>query len=240
MKYVGDKEENVEYRKRPGAYAIIINKDDDKIGIATIFFNRFCYLLVKFCNVYTCYDFYVSMIFCKYKFTYFSLDLLKVRYEIIPSKVDETLEEGLSIIEQSKRLAYIKAKEIFNKTEGDRIIIGSDSMVIKNGKIYGKPKDGEFLEILFRFTSTCLIHILLLQSIIYALVSLLLSYSFLLSYLHRHKIHFVWHMLLPCPRFYLLLPIFQFHLVSYHLNKLQLYHNLYYEKIYRKKGSYKK
>ena len=69
------------------------------------------------------------------------MDLLKVRYEIIPSKVDETLEEGLSIIEQSKRLAYIKAKEIFNKTEGDRIIIGSDSMVIKNGKIYGKPKD---------------------------------------------------------------------------------------------------
>lgn len=35
MKYLGDKEENVEYRKRPGAYAIIINKDDDKIGIAT-------------------------------------------------------------------------------------------------------------------------------------------------------------------------------------------------------------
>ena len=69
------------------------------------------------------------------------LDLLKIKYEIIPSKVNETLEEGLSIIEQTKRLAYIKAKEIFNKTEGDRIIIGSDSMVIKDGKIYGKPKD---------------------------------------------------------------------------------------------------
>ena len=69
------------------------------------------------------------------------LDLLKIKYEIITSKVNETLEEGLSIIEQSKRLAYIKAKEIFNKTEGDRIIIGSDSMVIKDGKIYGKPKD---------------------------------------------------------------------------------------------------
>ncbi len=69
------------------------------------------------------------------------MDLLKIKYEVIPSEVDEALEEGLSIIEQSKRLAYIKAKEIFNKTEGDRIIIGSDSMVIKNGKIYGKPKD---------------------------------------------------------------------------------------------------
>lgn len=35
MKYVGSKEENVEYRKRPGAYAIIVNKNDDKVGIVT-------------------------------------------------------------------------------------------------------------------------------------------------------------------------------------------------------------
>lgn len=36
MKYVGQKDESVEYRKRPGAYAIIINKDDDKIGIVKV------------------------------------------------------------------------------------------------------------------------------------------------------------------------------------------------------------
>lgn len=35
MKYVGSKEENIEYRKRPGAYAIIINRNDDKVGIVT-------------------------------------------------------------------------------------------------------------------------------------------------------------------------------------------------------------
>ena len=35
MKYVGNKKENIEYRKRPGAYAIIINKNDDKVGIVT-------------------------------------------------------------------------------------------------------------------------------------------------------------------------------------------------------------
>ncbi len=35
MKYVGSREENVEYRKRPGVYAIIVNKDDDKVGIVT-------------------------------------------------------------------------------------------------------------------------------------------------------------------------------------------------------------
>lgn len=71
------------------------------------------------------------------------MDLLKIKYEVIPSEVDENFEEGLSIVEQSKRLAYIKAKEIFNKTSGDRIVIGADSLVIKNGKIYGKPKNEE-------------------------------------------------------------------------------------------------
>lgn len=34
MKYTGNKEENVEYKKRPGAYAIIVN-GTDKIGIVT-------------------------------------------------------------------------------------------------------------------------------------------------------------------------------------------------------------
>ena len=71
------------------------------------------------------------------------MDLLKIKYEVMPSEIDEDFEEGLSIIEQSKRLSYIKAKEIFNKTSGDRMVIGSDSMVIKDGKVYGKPKDEE-------------------------------------------------------------------------------------------------
>ncbi len=33
MQYVGKKEENIEYKKRPGAYAIIVNKNEEKIGI---------------------------------------------------------------------------------------------------------------------------------------------------------------------------------------------------------------
>lgn len=35
MKYIGGKEENIEYRKRPGSYAIIVRKEDNKIGIVT-------------------------------------------------------------------------------------------------------------------------------------------------------------------------------------------------------------
>ena len=35
MKYVGNKDENIKYTKRPGAYAIIINENQEKIGIVT-------------------------------------------------------------------------------------------------------------------------------------------------------------------------------------------------------------
>ena len=69
------------------------------------------------------------------------MDLLGIEYEIMVSEADETLEKGLSLEEQSKRLGYIKAKAVFDKTEGDRIVIGSDTMVIKDGKLFGKPKD---------------------------------------------------------------------------------------------------
>lgn len=71
------------------------------------------------------------------------LDLLNVEYEVMVSDVDETLQEELTIEEQAKRLAYRKAKTVFDKTTGDRIVIGSDTMVMKNNKIYGKPKSKE-------------------------------------------------------------------------------------------------
>lgn len=35
MKYIGEKLKNIEYTKRPGAYAIIERKEDNKIGIVT-------------------------------------------------------------------------------------------------------------------------------------------------------------------------------------------------------------
>lgn len=69
------------------------------------------------------------------------LRLIVPNFEVIVSDVDETLKQGLSLNEQVTRLSYLKAKDVFDKTEGDRIIIGSDTMVTKNGKIYGKPKN---------------------------------------------------------------------------------------------------
>ena len=71
------------------------------------------------------------------------MEMLKIDFEIMVSEEDETLEKGLSLEEQSKRLGYIKAKAVFDKTSGDRIVIGSDTLVVKDGKLLGKPRDRE-------------------------------------------------------------------------------------------------
>ena len=73
------------------------------------------------------------------------LEMMGLKFDIKPSNSDETFKEGLSIEEQSKRLAHIKAKSVFDETsnEGDRAVIGSDTMVIEGDKIYGKPHTRE-------------------------------------------------------------------------------------------------
>ena len=71
------------------------------------------------------------------------LKLIVPEYDVIVSGADETLEKGLSPEKQAERLAYMKAKNVFDKTKGDRIVIGSDTIVAKDGKIYGKPKSKE-------------------------------------------------------------------------------------------------
>lgn len=71
------------------------------------------------------------------------MDLMGLNYEVIVSHADETFEDGLKIEEQSKRLGYIKAKAVFDKTQGDRIVIGSDTMVLKGNEVLEKPKNKE-------------------------------------------------------------------------------------------------
>jgi len=69
------------------------------------------------------------------------LELIVPKFEILASNIEEKIEEGLTVQEQATRLAYIKTKDIYNKTNGNRIIIGSDTIVSKNEKIYGKPQN---------------------------------------------------------------------------------------------------
>lgn len=71
------------------------------------------------------------------------LSLIVPNFEIIPSNICEKLEENLTFGEQVENLSYKKAKDVYDKTSGDRIVIGSDTIVAKEMKIYGKPKSRE-------------------------------------------------------------------------------------------------
>lgn len=71
------------------------------------------------------------------------MDLLNINYEIIVSNADEKLDDNLSMEEQSKALALIKARAVFDETSGDRIVIGSDTLVYKNNEKLGKPGNSE-------------------------------------------------------------------------------------------------
>lgn len=69
------------------------------------------------------------------------LQLITSDFEIIVSNIDETLDKNLTLENQVSELAYSKAKSVFDKLDGDRIVIGADTIVTKNNEIYGKPKD---------------------------------------------------------------------------------------------------
>lgn len=69
------------------------------------------------------------------------MDLAQIEYEIFPSNYDEKINSVINLEEKSKELAFGKAKDVFDNMQGDRAIIGADTLVVKNNRIYGKPKD---------------------------------------------------------------------------------------------------
>jgi len=66
------------------------------------------------------------------------LSLITTDFKIMPSDVDETIPDGLSVSEAVEYLSCIKAQGIVSS--GD-IIIGADTIVVIDNKILGKPKD---------------------------------------------------------------------------------------------------
>lgn len=71
------------------------------------------------------------------------MDLAKIDYEVIVSEFDEIVDKKFNLEEQSKEIAFGKANDVFNNTQGNRIVIGADSLVILDGEQLGKPKDRE-------------------------------------------------------------------------------------------------
>lgn len=69
------------------------------------------------------------------------LDMIGIKYEIVTSNEKEIIDDNLTCLENCKSISFQKAMNVKNKTCGDRIIITCDTIIVKNDKLYGKPKD---------------------------------------------------------------------------------------------------
>lgn len=72
------------------------------------------------------------------------LEQLGYRFEVIPSQADEQEVPGETPEEHVERLSLDKAREVSTRDDIDsRWIIGSDTIVLRDGVILGKPTDDE-------------------------------------------------------------------------------------------------
>ena len=62
-------------------------------------------------------------------------------FEVVVSEAEEVVDEKLEPERKAEEISYLKAKAVYEKTDGNRTIIASDTIVVKDKKIYGKPKD---------------------------------------------------------------------------------------------------
>ncbi|AEM73340.1 Maf family protein [Caldicellulosiruptor acetigenus] len=75
------------------------------------------------------------------------IELLKqfgIEFEVIPSNVDESIDQSLSVEKNVMQLAKKKAQEVFNKLGEDSkqsLVIAADTVVFVEGVILGKPSN---------------------------------------------------------------------------------------------------
>ena len=69
------------------------------------------------------------------------LALIGLAHEVRPANIDESYIEGETPEGHCERLARGKASALRGEVDGDAIIIGSDTIVVIDGSILGKPDD---------------------------------------------------------------------------------------------------
>ena len=71
------------------------------------------------------------------------LKMINLEFDIVVSEKDEVKDITLTPLENCINISLDKAIEVKNKTDGDRIIISCDTIVVKDNQIYGKPHSKE-------------------------------------------------------------------------------------------------
>lgn len=68
------------------------------------------------------------------------LEKNNIKFKVIVSNVEETIDSNLTVYENVKRLALLKASDVFSKNE-EEIVLAADTIVVYDNMILGKPKD---------------------------------------------------------------------------------------------------
>lgn len=78
------------------------------------------------------------------------LSQMGLEFEVVPSDIDEKLPADLPYEEAVQELAFKKASHVASSIDGHRLVIGADTIVVKD-EVLGKPKDkDDACEILYR------------------------------------------------------------------------------------------
>lgn len=71
------------------------------------------------------------------------IENMGVEFETQTSEFEEIRNTKLKLKKQIEDLSFQKANVIFEKTTGQRLVIGSDTMVVMGKTVFGKPKTKE-------------------------------------------------------------------------------------------------
>jgi septum formation protein len=75
------------------------------------------------------------------------LSLVGIRHDVLPANIDESYQQGETPRQHAERLAREKASAI---RVDDAVIVGSDTIVVVDGDVLGKPADHAHAESMLR------------------------------------------------------------------------------------------
>jgi len=81
------------------------------------------------------------------------LEKIGLKFDVMPSDIEELLDNDYFSKEKIEKLALDKALNVSSKINFPAIIIGSDTVVVIDNKILGKPKDENEAFIMLRMLS---------------------------------------------------------------------------------------
>ena len=69
------------------------------------------------------------------------LEMLGLDFKVVPSSADETVPDGLNPAQTVEYLARIKAEAVKDSAAEGDVIVSADTIVVIDGRIFGKPED---------------------------------------------------------------------------------------------------